>query len=436
MPPPRRFSGTRPSRSVMSVDDPRFLDAVRAAVSNGWRVSRPGGGPWVGVRRSDSKIPSQGWKLHVSATVGSAAEVLERTLPVLVAEGVAFKLAASPEVLAALNEGEGGLEQAGKFLTAYAADDEQAVRLAVALDEATRGLRGPRVLTDRALRAGSLVHYRFGAFRGGPDAPEPPAPEPDPFVAVGAAEPEERRAIGGRYVLVSTVHRSVGGSVHLAADLRLGRACVIKRAARDARAGPDGRDARDHLRHEAVMLERLAPDPRFPAVIELVEEDGDLFLAMEHVEGSTLGAIVDGPMGTTRAVELGRAIASALGAIHAAGLVYRDLGPANVIVGRDGGVRLVDLELTCPTGASGEAAGTPGYASPQQLAGGPADVADDVHALGAVLAFVATGIDPSPSVVASDERLASVIARCLEPSPDARYPSMDALDAALAQLEA
>ncbi|MGE5459866.1 MAG: hypothetical protein ACM3WR_04495, partial [Solirubrobacterales bacterium] len=128
------------------MDDPRFLDAVRAAVSNGWRVSRPGGGPWVGVRRSDSKIPSQGWKLHVSATVGSAAEVLERTLPVLVAEGVAFKLAASPEVLAALNQGEGGLEQAGKFLTAYAADDEQAVRLAVALDEATRGLRGPRVL--------------------------------------------------------------------------------------------------------------------------------------------------------------------------------------------------------------------------------------------------------------------------------------------------
>lgn len=184
------------------------------------------------------------------------------------------------------------------------------------------------------------------------------------------------------------------------------------------------------------MLERLAPDPRFPAVIELVEEDGDLFLAMEHVEGSTLGTIVDGPMGTTRAVELGREIASALGTIHAAGLVYRDLGPANVIVGRDGGVRLVDLELTCPTGASAEAAGTPGYASPQQLAGEPADVADDVYALGAVLAFVATGVDPSPSVVAPDERLARVIARCLEPSPDARYPSMDALDAALAQLEA
>lgn len=436
MPPPRRFPGMPPSRSVMPVDDPRFLDAVRAAVSSAWRVERPRNGPWLGARRRDSRIPAEGWKLHVSATVGSAAEVLERVLRVLVAEGVPFKLAASPEVLAALNEGEGGLEQAGKFLTAYPADAEQAVRLAVALDEATRELPGPRVVTDRALRPGSLVHYRYGAFRGGPGEPEPLAPQVDPFVAAGMAKPEEQGAIGGRYVLVSTLHRSVGGSVHLAADLRLGRACVIKRAARDAHVGPDGRDARDRLRHEAEILERLAPSPYVPTPIEIFDEGGDRFLVMELVEGSPLGEVVDGPAGTARAVELGRALAAALGAVHAAGLVYRDLGPANAIVGRDGNVRLVDFELTCAAGERGEVAGTPGYASPQQLAGEPAEAADDVYALGAVLAFVATGADPSPDVAVPDERLARVVARCLEPSPEARYPSMDALDAALAELEA
>ncbi len=148
------FSPACRSRSVMPVDDARFLEAISAAVPSGWRIERPRNGPWIGVRRRATRIPAQGWKLHVSATVGSAAEVLERSLPPIVAEEVPFKLAASPEVLAALNEGEGGLEQAGKFLTVYPADDEQAVRLAVALDEATRGLRGPRVLTDRALRAG------------------------------------------------------------------------------------------------------------------------------------------------------------------------------------------------------------------------------------------------------------------------------------------
>ncbi len=420
----------------MRVDDARFLEAISAAVSSAWRVERPRRGPWVGVRRRDVRIPAQGWKLHVSATVGSAPEVLERSLPVLVAEGVPFKVAASPAVLVALNEGEGGLAQAGKFLTVYPADDAQAVRLAVALDEATLDLRGPRVLTDRELRPGSLVHYRYGAFRGRREDPDPPAPQADPFVAAGVAAAEERGAIGGRYVLVSTLHRSAGGSVHLAADLRLGRACVIKQAARDARVGPDGRDARDHLRHEAEVLPRLAPDARFPAVLDLLEEGGDLFLVMEHLEGGTLGSAARGPAGTARTVALGRALASALGAVHAAGLVYRDLGPANVIVGRDEEVRLVDFELACPAGEAGEVAGTPGYASPQQLAGEAASVGDDVYALGAVLAFLATGADPSPSVDVPDERLARVIARCLERSPEARYPSMDELDAALAELEA
>ncbi len=184
------------------------------------------------------------------------------------------------------------------------------------------------------------------------------------------------------------------------------------------------------------MLERLAHDPHVPAVFELVEEGGDLFLVMEHLEGATLGTVVDGPAATARVVELGRALSSALAAVHRAGLVYRDLGPANVIVGRDGGVRLVDLELTCAAGASGEMAGTPGYASPQQLEGEPASIGDDVYALGALLSFIATGVDPSPHVAVPDERLARVITRCLERSPDARYRSMDELDAALAELEA
>jgi hypothetical protein len=140
--------------------------------------------------------------------VRSAAEVLERALPVLAREGVAFKVAVSVGAVAALNEGEAGLDQVGKFLTVYPRDDAQAVRLAVALDEATRVLAGPRVSTDRPLRRASLVHYRYGAFTA---EREPAPPEIDPFVAAGVAEADERRPIAGRYVLVSTLHRSAGG---------------------------------------------------------------------------------------------------------------------------------------------------------------------------------------------------------------------------------
>jgi len=373
----------------------------------------------------------------VSATPLSAGDVLARALPVLLEAGAAFKIAASPSVVAALNEGEGGISQVGKFLTVYPRDEEQAVKLAEALDRATRGLRGPRVETDRELRSGSLVHYRYTAFTGGPHDPEPSPPTQDPFVAAGVAEAQEHHPIAGRYVLVSTLHRSAGGSVHLAADVDSGAACVLKRAGRDARTGPDGRDARDHLRHEASVLERLAPDPRFPAVRDLIEETGDLYLVMEHLAGRTLGSEVTGACGTERAVARGRQLALALGAIHSAGLVYRDLDPANVIVGEDGVVRLVDFELACDIGSTGEAAGTPGYCSPQQIAGAPAAVADDVHGLGAVLYFLATGADPgAPNAGALEQGLARVIARCLDEDPDARYPSMEELDSALAEVGA
>jgi hypothetical protein len=369
--------------------------------------------------------------------VDSAPEVLARALPLLAEAEVAFKVAASPAVLAALNEGEAGLAQVGKFLTAYPADDAAAVRLAVALDRATDGLRGPRVATDRALRPGGLVHYRFGSFTGPEDAPEPPAPALDPFASAGVAQAEERGAIAGRYVLVSALHRSAGGSVHLAADLRLGAPCVVKRAGRDARVGPDGRDARDRLRREADVLERLAPDPRFPAVRDLVEDEDGLCLVMDELEGTLLGRLVEGPWPVERVVALGRRLAAALGAIHAAGLVYRDLGPQNVLVGSDGSVRLVDFELARPVGALGETAGTPGYAPPEQLAGSPARIADDVFALGGVLALLATGTDPGTSPVdVPDERLSRIVAGCRQDDLGSRFASMAEVDAALTELEA
>jgi len=69
-----------------------------------------------------------------------------------------------------LNAGHFGLSQIGKYITVYPSDGGQAVRLAVALDRATSGRRGPRVPTDRTLKPGSLVHYRYGAMHEGPEA--------------------------------------------------------------------------------------------------------------------------------------------------------------------------------------------------------------------------------------------------------------------------
>ena len=155
-------SGGRLTMSSLS-----FLSSIQQACAlsddrragSSWRVEERDNPdePWIVARPLDSVLPAQGWKLHVSATLSSALDVLTQALPVLVAARVPFKVAKTLETLASLNYGVAGSSQIGKFITVYPRDDEQAVDLAVRLDQATAGLTGPAVPSDRPLHPGSRV---------------------------------------------------------------------------------------------------------------------------------------------------------------------------------------------------------------------------------------------------------------------------------------
>ncbi|MGH2346672.1 MAG: class IV lanthionine synthetase LanL, partial [Chloroflexota bacterium] len=435
---------------------------------------------WIHAASDRAHTPIQGWKLHVSANVVSAEDVLRRVLPILRAEHLCFKVARSRAMLHALNQAEGRLSQIGKFLTIYPNDDDQAVRLAAALDQATRELQGPAIPSDRALRRGSLVHYRYGGFSDqylqtplgeilpaliAPDGARVPdrrltyyqAPEwaADPFSAAGFTDEgmEQSRCVGDVYLIVTALHRSPRGMVYLAIDLRAGRRCILKRALPGAMLGTDGLDARDRLRHEARVLERLGQDPAFPTAYDLLQEGDDLYLAMEDMDGVTLEAYVGerGAQGcclpNRQVEEWGTQLAEMLGTVHAAGFVYRDLKSPNVIVGPGKQLRLIDFELahemTAPTPI--RAYGTRGYVSPQQAAGEAPRVEDDIYSVGALLYFMATGAEPSLAPRQFDlpnrpirvvnppisPALESVIVRCLDPDPEQRFASMAALGRAL-----
>ena len=429
---------------------------------------------WIEVSTSQLPTLAQGWKLHISAGPCSAVEVLRASLPVLLAERADFKVAASIRVLEYLNEANAGLSQIGKFITVYPRDDTHAIRLAVALDKATRGMRGPAVPSDHPLAKGSLVSYRYGGFDGRHmqtplgatvsviskpsgelvedlrlstyHSPEWVA---DPFIAAGVAVELPKpgfQFVGSHYLPIATLHSSFGGTVQLAVDIDAPRRCVLKRAWRDAMLDEEGHDARDHLRHEATVLSRLAPDPRFPEMYDLFAEDDDLFLVLEDMEGQTLEAFIGGFSRTgccpplSQVVVWGRELADMLGSIHAKGLIYGDLKSTNVIVTPGGELRLLDFGTTHdPTGklpAFGK--GTVGYMSPQRERNERPTVADDVYSLGALLFFLATCAEPSSrprlnGLVAEQVRLlnpsagiplASVIAACLRENSAERFQSM------------
>lgn len=385
-----------------------------------------GTGPW----------PDQGWKLHVSATPFSAVEVLEAALDVLLADGARFKVLSSMRLLSALNSGLFGISQIGKFITVYPSNDDHAVRLAVSLDSVTRGYRGPRVPTDRALCPGSLVHYRYGSMirrresQLGDDKPDgshdmvdpagrltddvrlnyyrPPDPSiTDPFEATGVRVPPSARGslLNGRYFVCDALAQSPRGGVFRAVDVIVqpARICLLKEAWHDVGLDSFGRDAHDWAANEEYILTRYAGDPVMPRFYDRFELDGNRYIAIEYIEGTPLDKVVSEEHALEHGIDPREVIAIGLGTgdalahLHEIGLVFRDFKPANTLKTPDGCYRLIDFGIAYEYLESGVAplsTGTPPFYSSEQYEGIAPSPADDIFAWGAVLYHLAGG-DPS-----------------------------------------
>ncbi|GAA2227813.1 class III lanthionine synthetase LanKC [Kitasatospora cystarginea] len=377
----------------------------------------------------------QGWKLHVSATPLSAAVVLARTAPVLFERGCSFKFARSLEQVSHLVSTRCDRGSGGKFLTAYPDDDEHFREVAQLLDRATTGLPGPAVLSDRPYRPGSQVYYRYGAFLGlrrlsndgsyeavleAPDGSpvrdsrrawfSPPAWAPSPFPEGVAAPAAPQRPdvvlLNGRYAVRRALQHANKGGVYLAED-RLGTdQVVVKQARPHVGSSLTGADVRDALRNEARVLDLLQDDGIAPRRLELFEKSGSLFLVEEFLDGQNLDSWVrhrllprtDHGLDLARAREMSLRLVALVEAVHARGLVLRDLKPGNLIVSPDGAVRLIDLEHVCVPGEAVSNAYTVGYAPPEQITAGRFGPAlgprADLYALGATLYFLVSGVPP------------------------------------------
>ncbi len=199
----------------------------------------------------------------------------------------------------------------------------------------------------------------------------------------------------GPYRLVHRLGEGGMGVVHLGLD-RAGRAVAIKVLRAHVAHDPD---ARARLTREVSSLRRV----QHPLVAEVIDADVDgdqPYVVTRYVPGPGLDAVVkdEGALGAAQLTLLGRGLSQALGAIHAAGVVHRDLKPGNVLVldGQpvviDFGIAHVadDVRLT----SVGLVMGTPGYLSPEVIDGEPVSTATDWWGWAATVAFAASGRPP------------------------------------------
>ncbi|MGY1776934.1 serine/threonine-protein kinase [Geodermatophilus sp. SYSU D00804] len=200
------------------------------------------------------------------------------------------------------------------------------------------------------------------------------------------------RLVAGRYAVTGMLGRGGMGVVWSATDQVLGRPVALKEVTFPAHLGDDERAAlRDRTLREARAAARLV-HPCVTTLYDVVEEDGRPWLVMELVDSRSLQEIVErqGPLPWPTVARIGLDVLAALEAAHAAGIVHRDVKPANVLVGRDCAAHLTDFGIAVATGGpsittSGAIIGSPSYMAPERARGEEPGPAVDLWSLGATL---------------------------------------------------
>ncbi len=268
----------------------------------------------------------------------------------------------------------------------------------------------------------------------------------------------------GRYRIVRSLGRGGMGEVFEGLDERLHRPVAIKGLLHD-RPTPE---RRRRLEREAMAVASLS-HPAVTHIYEIITEGEREWVVMEYVDGRSLADIVDeGPLPPAEIARIGAEVAEALAEAHSKGIIHRDIKTENVMITSSGRVKVLDFGLArwdSPVGlpadqritSEGMVVGTSKAMSPEQATDRPLDGRSDLFSLGSMLYECATGrpafhgespMDTMLKVARAEHEplekaaphlpaeLVRVIERCLRLRPDDRFPSAQALAAALRPIAA
>ncbi|AWV08102.1 class III lanthionine synthetase LanKC [Marilutibacter maris] len=405
-------------------------EPLRRILPSGWTLKQRN--LWSDVSPPSLKLPTHGWKIHLSATPAHAPAILMSAARVLFEAGVSFKFVSDRILLSIVNGKRWNRGGAGKFITAYPRDAEECGELLEALHKATIGYWGPYILSDRRYKDSRVVHYRYGGIlpirRADTDGKSVliirnddgefvddertpyfnlPKGVKDPFVGeepeVDEGDPGLLKA--GRYRIESPLAFSNSGGVYLAEDTETSATVLIKEARPYTNVSSRGLDAVQLLKKEHRLLEVVADLGIAPKPYDFFMDWEHAYLVEEYFDGyATLRSYLSKNSLSLRTRpdtevsrnfyrkyrELFTKLAAIVQSLHDRNIVFSDLSMANVMVkeGEDGGidVKLIDFEggyeegVDVPTHLF-----TPGFSTDEMEMRGMATRADDCYALGSLM---------------------------------------------------
>ena len=408
-------------------------------------------GVWLS-RTGRQRLPSQGWKLHVTCTVANCDRVLDIVGSHIAEHDLSAKAIRTVGLLKILNAGlTFGYSQVGKVFTLYFPSTDLFLTSIESLAPRLQNMAGPAVPYDFPIGRSKCLFYRYGAFdRSGaltaPDGRFLPDERNRAWLPDWVSHPldmpanEATRIPDGSLVYSCLSQRGKGG-VYLALDLltRPPRRIIVKEGRRHGEVGWDLRDGYDLVSNEARTLERLNGLRIGPQLLWRRESASVFYIGLEKLEGRTLWdeMVSRSPLlrNAAKRRRLIERLVDMLAELHRRGIAWQDIKPQNIVCTARG-PRFVDFEGSREVARNDYAEPwvSPGFQAPEMRRGrsGRSLLAQDAFAMGKILYLIeAAASRPAPisrvrldlPPVRNDGPFARLVADMTAPRPGNR-PAM------------
>lgn len=379
---------------------------------------------WHYCEYNGKSLPDQGWKIHISANLSNAEEILNIVLSYIITHRMTFKHAGSISDLAFLNSGKGGITQVGKFITIYCLNDAHFKTSLRGLSrQFTKFFKVPFIITDKRPYPHLPLFYRYGAFRKkevqntmgifesvitdsyGKPVPDKrantfslPSGVPDPFKNKGQCNTElNNKLLLNKYVTFKKLSDTYKTETYFGIDLSRKNSCIIKIAKADIEIE---RDVYPHdLLINEIKILKFLNHQYFPQVIDDFEYSNRKVMVTSLIDGINLFDFIS--LNAVQGIFLSRrqlkklflSLLNNIQVLEEKGITHNDLKPGNIIVDRHLNTSIIDFETSSfksNSPGSNPNLKSRGYYNRRSKPSNP-----DYYALGMILYFIQTGYNIS-----------------------------------------